>query len=165
MPRARKPTLPHRDAKWFYDKIARKQSNAVLRQLESQDLPEGVDPQQVLDACLKDYDLPQLEPRVTTVDEKILLRYLGTGKLPDEGIRNVLVHASAYSVMALHKRRPDLLPAQEVLPFIRDEALVLIDLHFVQKRQNDKRLSAFIRKLDGIPGLAEIVAVHHVHNL
>lgn len=150
--------------KWFLTKLERRQSNAILRQLKYQALPGGIDATDVLACCLKDFGSGG-RPRVTTVDEKLLLKQLGKGNLPDEGIRNVLVFGSAYAVMDLHSRRPDLLAADEVEQHIRAEAIQLIELHFVRKRQNDKRLRAFINKAEKVPGLAEIVAVHAVHEL
>ncbi len=155
-------TTKIRDAKWFWDKIARKQSNAMLRQLEFQPLPEGVNPKDVLDTCLRDHGGTG-RPSVTTVDEKILLRYLGDGKFRDEDIRDVLVHASAYAVIQFHRKRPDLLPADRIYSLIEAEALELIRQHFEVRRQNDKRLAAFVRRVESIPGFAEIIAVHHVH--
>lgn len=149
---------------WFQTKLEKGQSNAVLRQLKYQPLPESVSADEVLKCCLKDFGHGG-RPRVTTVDEKLLLKQLGAGNLPDVGIRDVLVFGSAYAVMDLHSRRPGLLPATDVEQHIRTEAIELIEQHFVRKRQNDKRLRAFINKAEKVPGLAEIVAVHAVHEL
>jgi hypothetical protein len=150
---------------WFWYKMEREQSNSMLRFLvEGGFLPPGVDSEDVLSTCKKRYPDGRGHS-VTTVDEKLLLKLLGTGKLPDDGIRDVLVHGSAYAVMGLNKKRPDLLPVEKVEPFIRKEALELVQSHFVQGRQNDKRLLAFIRWLERVPGLAEVVTVHQVHAL
>jgi hypothetical protein len=154
----------HKPVEWFWKKLERRQSNAILRQLKYQPLPKDVDADEVLQCCLKDSG-PGGRPRVTTVDERLLLRQLGAGNLPDEGIRDVLVFASAYAVMDLHSKRSDLLPAEQVEQHIRHEAVQLIELHFDKRRQNDKRLRAFINKIEKVPGLAEIVAVHAVHAL
>lgn len=154
----------HQSAQWFWTKLEKGQSNAILRQLKYQPLPDGVDAGDVLKCCLKDYGTGG-RPRVTTVDEKLLLKQLGAGVLPDEGIRDVLVFGSAYVVVDLHTRRPDLLPAKDVGQHIRQEAVELIEQHFVRRRQNDKRLRSFINKIEKIPGFAEIVAVHAVHAL
>jgi len=148
---------------WFWYRMEREQSNTILRYLAGGgSLPPGVDSEDVLNACLKGRK-DGGRPRVTTVDEKLLLKLLGAGKLPDDQIRNVLVYASAYAVMGLNKKRPDLLPAEAVEPHIREEALQLVHSHFIQRRQNDRRLSAFIRWLEGVPGLMETVTVHQVH--
>lgn len=149
---------------WFRTKLDRGQSNAMLKQLKYQPLPKSVSADEVLKCCLKDFGSGG-RPRVTTVDEKLLLKQLGAGNLPDEGIRDVLVFGSAYAVMDLHYKRPDLLPAADVEQHIRTEAIELIEQYFVRKRRNDRRLRAFINKAEKIPGLAEIVAVHAVHEL
>jgi hypothetical protein len=164
-PKAAKEEYTPGTTEWFWLKTVRGQSNAMLRHLSGGgSLPDGVRPQDVLKECLKDYGSGG-RPRVTTVDEKLLLKLLGTGKLPDDGIRDVLIYASAYAVMSLNKNRPDLMPVTEVEPHIREEALQLVYSHFVQKRQNDKRLTAFIRWLERVPGFTEVVTVHHVHAL
>lgn len=165
-----KPKITKEQAKegtkqWFWLKMEKEQSNVMLRRLEKTDaLPAGVDPEDVLRACLKGGENGG-RPRVTTVDEKVLLKLLGTGKLPDKGIRDVLVFASAYTVMSLHRKRPDLLPAEELVHHIREEAILLVEDLYVRKRQNDKVLERFVRRLESIPGFREICTVHAVHAL
>jgi hypothetical protein len=169
-PKITKEQAKEGTAQWFWLKMEKQQSNVMLRRLEKIDsLPSGVDPEDVLKACMKG-DMKWrhgggVRPRVTTVDEKILLKLLGTGKLSDDRIRDVLLFASPYAIMSLNKKRPDLLPADQVEKHIREEADVLVDLHFVKKRRNDRQLLAFIRWLERIPGFTEIVTVHQVHAL
>jgi hypothetical protein len=151
-------------AEWFWYKMERDQVNAMLKYVEKGGrVPPGVDPEDVVRAALQKSDGGR--PTVTTVNQRNLLRLLKLGNLPAEAIRDVLLFGSAYTVMDLHRIRPDLLPAAEIEQHIKHEATQLIELHFVRGRQNDKRLRAFINKVEKIPGLAEIVAVHAVHAL
>lgn len=163
-PRITKEQSTPGTAQWFWYKMEREQINAMLSYVEKGGaIPPGVDPEEVVRSALQKGD--GRRPSVTTVNQKTLIRLLKAGKLPEKAIRDVLVFGSAYTVMDLHRIRPDLLPAEEIAQHIRHEALELIEQHFVRKRQNDKRLRAFINKIEKVPGFAEIVAVHAVHDL
>jgi hypothetical protein len=148
---------------WFWYKMGREQSNVLLRYLvKGGSVPPEVDTEDLLTTCLKDRKNGG-KGRLTTVDERVLLKLLGAGKLPDEQIRDVLVRGSAYVVMVLNKKRPDLLPVENVEKHIREEALQLVHSYFVRKQHDDKRLLVFIRWLEKIPGFTEVIAVYAVH--
>lgn len=139
------------------------QSNAILKYLEGGGaIPPGMSPDEVL-GCVVRSGGPGRE-YVTATDQRTLMKMLGKGIFPDEAIRDVLRFASAYVIMDLHVRRPDLMSAEDVARYARRGAEVLLGERFVRGRQGDKRLDRFVRRAEEIPGLAELVAIYSVHH-